>query len=304
MKYVHPLKQGDTIGIAAPASPFDRTKFTKGVRALENLGFKVFYRGDIFDQSRYLAGTDKRRADEFLELTSSRNISAIMFARGGYGSQRIIPMLDEKILREHPKPVIGFSDITALLNYLRQTCGTPTFYGPVLTQLGTIKEQDTFDGLLRALTTSGPLGDVSTPSLKVVKEGRAKGPIVGGCLTLINSSIGTPYELKTDNSILFIEEVNEKVYVIDRMLTQLNNSGLLGRTAGIIFGSIIPHKEEPYDPWPTIFEVLKDFKGPIVKGFPAGHIDNFTTIQMGAEMEIDATNPDVPRLTYTSGLFS
>jgi len=151
------LRVGDTIGVAAPASPFDRKKFIRGIHVLENLGFKTFYRSDIFDQSRYLAGTDSRRAQELGELFSNQEISAIMFARGGYGSQRIIPLLDAGFLSKHRKPVIGFSDITALLTYLRQSAGVPTFYGPVITLLGSTKSEMTGKSLLKAITAQEAL---------------------------------------------------------------------------------------------------------------------------------------------------
>lgn len=136
MTLARALKPGDTIGIAASSSPFDRALFTKGIHALEHLGFKPRHRRDIFDQNRYFAGSDGRRADEFMELLADKSIAAVMFARGGYGSQRVIPLLDEATIHAHQKPVIGFSDMTALLTFLQQSAQLPTFYGPVITQLG------------------------------------------------------------------------------------------------------------------------------------------------------------------------
>lgn len=303
MKQIMALKPGDTIGIAAPSSPFDRTKFMKGVHALRHLGFKVFYRDDIFDQNRYLAGTDKRRAEEFVSLLRDKDMAAVMFARGGYGSQRIIPLLDPKVIREHAKPVIGCSDLTSLLTFLRQVCNCPTFYGPVITQIGHSKEPVIVESLMRALTAKGPMGLMPMKEAHTIKQGEAKGPIVGGCLALINSSMGTPYELDTEGSILFIEERNEKVYVLDRMLTQLKNSGKIAVARGIIFGAIIPPKEEPYDPETMIRDVLGDFKGPIVTGFPAGHCDEFVTLPLGVDVEIRAPDGQMPSLNCVTGLF-
>lgn len=304
MGKVKALKPGDTIGIAAPSSPFDRTKFTKGVRVIERLGFRVNYRSDIFDQNRYLAGTDKRRADEFTELVKARDVQAVMFARGGYGSQRILPLLDAKILASHQKPVIGFSDLTALLTYLRQNCGFPTFYGPVLTELGGAKTSAAAEFLLRALTLKDALGSVSSRGVKTIKKGKASGPIVGGCLSLIVSSMGTPYELKTDGTILFIEEINEKVYALDRMLTQLKNSGTLKNVRGIIFGAIVSPPNEPYDVESMVKDVLADFGGPVLFGFPAGHTEDFVTLPMGAEVEIVAGGDFEPTVNYKTGLLS
>lgn len=298
------LRVGDTIGIAAPASPFDRKKFIRGIHVLENLGFKAFYRNDIFDQSRYLAGTDSRRAQELGELFSNQEISAIMFARGGYGSQRIIPLLDAGFLSKHRKPVIGFSDVTALLTYLRQSAGVPTFYGPVITLLGSTKSEMTGKSLLKAITAQGALGKISSEPAKTIKVGKASGKITGGCLTIINSSIGTPYELKFEDSILFIEDIGEKVYVLDRMLTQLKNCGALSKVKGIIFGSLIPPEQEPYDVKSMIEDVLRDFHGPVIMDFPAGHIDEFITLPLGADVTLDAQEKSPPTITYNSGILS
>lgn len=304
MKRPRALKLGDTIGIAAPSSPFDRTKFLKGIRALERLGFSTFYRHDIFDQNRYLAGTDERRAEEFADLVCNKSVAAVMFARGGYGSQRIIPLLDLQRLREHQKPIVGFSDITPLLTFLRQGAGFPTFYGPVITQLGRMKGALTGEALVRALTTPAPLGPVPTGAARIIRPGKATGPLVGGCLSLINSSLGTPYAIDARGAILLIEEVNEKVYVLDRMLTQLKNSGVLGQAAGIVFGSIVPPEDEPHDVEHMIRDVLTDFAGPVIFNFPAGHIDDFVSLPLGATVELEAPEGAPPTLCYTTGLLT
>lgn len=304
MKLSRALKKGDAIGVAAPSSPFDRAKFMKGVHALEKMGFSVHYRKDIFDQNRYLAGTDSRRAEELAELMLDKRIAAVMFARGGYGSQRIIPLIDAAAFAESGKPVVGFSDLTALLAFLRQRCNLPTFYGPVVTQLGTARGALTGEALFRALTTCGALGNMPMGKARTIKPGKASGPIVGGCLSLINSSLGTPYALEPVGSVLFIEEINEKVYVLDRMLTQLKNSGILREATGIVFGSILPPEDEPHDVEAMIRDVLSDFAGPIVMDFPAGHIDEFVTLPLGAEVSLDAEEGREPALEYTSGLLS
>jgi len=304
MKTLQALAEGDTIGIAASASPFDRKNFMKGIHVLERMGFKTLYGHDIFDQNRYLAGTDKRRAEEFTKLFLDRNVAAIMFARGGYGSQRIIPLLDRSILEKHSKPVIGFSDITALLTFLRQDAGVPTFYGPVMTGLGKAKTNVTGSALLKALTTSGALGSVPMGKACTIRAGRTTGRIVGGCLSLINSSMGTSYELETSGCILFIEEIGEKVYVLDRMLTQLKNSGKLSDISGIIFGSIIPPKEEPHDVKAMILDVLDNFNGPIICDYPAGHVDDFITLPLGVDVELAADDTGECSITYSSGLLT
>lgn len=298
------LKSGDTIGIAAPASPFDRKKFIKGIHVLEKLGFETFYRHDIFDQSRYLAGSDNRRTEELSELFSNKNISAIMFARGGYGSQRIIPLLDVSFLANHKKPVIGFSDVTALLAFLNQKAGMPTFYGPVITQLGAAEKETTADAFFKAITTGGPLGQVLSTGSKALKAGSASGKLIGGCLSLICSSMGTPYELDTEGSILFIEDAGEKVYVLDRMLTQLKNAGKFDGVGGVIFGSLIPPEDEPHDVEAMILDVLSDFTGPIMTNFPAGHVDEFITLPLNVAIDLDVPIGGEPSVTCTSGLLT
>ncbi|HPQ80606.1 MAG TPA: LD-carboxypeptidase [bacterium] len=304
MKRFKALEKGDTIGVAAPSSPFDRTRFMKGVRAIERMGFQVHHRSDIFDQNRYLAGTDARRAEELSELLCDKRVRAVMFARGGYGSQRIIPLLDSAILSECAKPVVGFSDLTALLAFLRQRCNLPTFYGPVVTQIGACGGGITALSLSRALTTAGPMGKMPMGKAKTINPGEASGPVVGGCLSLINSSLGTPYALEAGGAILFIEEINEKVYVLDRMLTQLKNSGMLRGVSGILFGSILPPKDEPHDIESMIRDVLSDFAGPVVMDYPAGHIEEFVTLPIGAEARLHAPEGAQPSLEYTSGLLS
>jgi muramoyltetrapeptide carboxypeptidase len=299
------LKPGDVVGIAASSSPFDRNLFLKGIRALERMGFTPFYRHDIFDQNRYFAGTDQRRADEFVELLANKDVAAIMFARGGYGSQRVIPLLDAQALAAHGKPVVGFSDMTALLAFLRQRAMLPTLYGPVVTQLGKEPSAATLTALQRALSTAGPLGPIPAAAAATMRPGTARGPLVGGCLSLINSSIGTPYALNAEGAILFLEDTGEKVYVIDRMLTQLKNAGLIARARGIIFGSMLPPEGDQADIDAMLRDVLADFEGPVVTRFPAGHVGDFVTLPLGVEAELTA--PDLalpPTLTFLQGLLS
>jgi len=303
MSTTRALKRGDTIGIAAPASPFDRSLFLKGAKTLEAMGFSVLYRKDIFDQNRYFAGTEKRRAQEFTELMADERVQAVMFARGGYGSQRVIPMLDSEEIAKHPKPVVGFSDITALLTFLRQGAGVPTFYGPVVTQLGRGASEATRESLLRSLTMGGALGAVETGEARTLKPGKAEGKLVGGCLTLINSSIGTPYELDTEGAVLFLEDVGEKVYALDRMLVQLKATGAIERCRAVIVGNIEPPKGETYDVESMLRDVLSEFRGPIVDRFPAGHSGDFMTLPLGTKVEINAEDVDgPPAIEFTEGL--
>ena len=174
----------------------------------------------------------------------------------------------------------------------------------MVTQLGRELHAMTMESLSKALTTAGPLGQISSADSHTMMPGEARGPLVGGCLSLINSSMGTPYELDTSGAVLFIEEVGEKVYVLDRMLTQLMNSGAISKAVGIIFGSLKLAEGEKHDVDAMLQDVLSDYPGPVVTNFPAGHSDEFVTLPLGASVELAAPADSPPRLTCTEGLLS
>lgn len=280
------LKKGDVIGIAAPASPFSRKKFERGVTALEEMGFRVFYHRHIFSKKNYLAGSDKRRAKELTALFRNKKVRAILYARGGYGSQRIIPLLNPTLLKKNRKPVIGFSDATALLIFLHQKGRVPVFYGPSLTQLGR-RNRFTLQHFQAVLSGPRKKRILSIGNCKVLKQGKARGRFAGGCLSLITSSIGTPYELKTDGAILFIEDTGERVYAVDRMLNQLKNGGKLKKVKGIVIGSLKPVRGEPHSMETMLRDILKNFRGPVVMHFPAGHTEKFVTLPLGVPAMLD-----------------
>lgn len=281
------LQKGDTIGIAAPASPFNKEWFQKGTDLLKKMGFEIHYREDIFSEERYLAGSDERRAEELIELFANPKIKAIFFARGGYGSQRVIPYLDMKRIRKNPKPTIGFSDLTALLTFLRQEGEIPTLYGPVMTQLGNKASERTKESLYWHLTQKKPLEPIPLEASQILKGGKTRGNLVGGCLSLITSSMGTSYELNTKNSILFFEDAGEKVYALDRMLTQLKNAGKFKNVKGIIIGTLEPKREEPHSMKAMLGKIFEDFSGPIITHFPAGHTEDFVSLPLGTSVTID-----------------
>ncbi|MDP2600156.1 MAG: LD-carboxypeptidase [Deltaproteobacteria bacterium] len=284
------LKAGDVIGIAAPSSPFDRNQFKHGVAELHKMGFEVWHRDDIFQQERYLAGSDERRAEELTELFTKKDVRAVMFARGGYGSQRIIKNLKIEIIKKHKKPVIGFSDITALLTFLMQEAQMPVFYGPVITQLGKNPSARTMESLKNCLMQGNPAPSIDLTHCHILKEGSAEAALTGGCLSLIASGIGTPYELQTKDSILFFEDTGEKVYALDRMLTHLKNAEKLSGVQGIIVGSLEPKEEEVHSIDGMLEDILKDFAGPVVTHFPAGHLDDFITLPLGVTVRLDTQN--------------
>lgn len=288
------LKNGATIGVAAASSTFSKEKFRRGVEVLRSLGFKVKYSNDITERKfGYLAGDDEARAEELSSMFSDPEVDAVMFARGGYGVQRIIPHIDFSGFRKNPKLIVGYSDLTALTSYVSSKLGVSCFYGPALAALADENEV-TVSSLYSALTSSKPLKPVKSKKLRVLKKGKATGNLAGGCLSIISSSIGTSYELKTNGSILFIEDVNERIYKYDRMLTHLKNSGLLDGVKGIVFGSMgLVENEKPEQLWSVISDLLSDFKGPVIAGLGSGHTSPFITLPLGVSCTIDASQPAI-----------
>lgn len=281
------LKPGDTIGIAASSSPFDAEEFHRGVKALESLGFKIYYRQDIFDKKHYLAGSDKRRADELLELLKNQDIKAIFFARGGYGMVRLLPFLDRAKIEKNPKIVLGYSDITSLLVHLHQQDGWVTFYGPVVAKDIWRLDELTKNSLYQAVTMTKPLGPFIFTETESLNDGTGEGVLTGGCLSLVVASLGTPYEIDTKDKILFLEDTNEKPYSVDRMLTQLVLAGKLKKTRGILFGNFVNAGEAAHFR-ETVLDVLRDFKGPILFNFPAGHGPVKITLPFGIQTRLTA----------------
>ena len=289
-----PLQKGDLIGIAAPASPFDPLEFKKGVQTIEKIGFHVYFREDIFSKQRYLAGSDERRAEELNELFANPQIKAICFARGGYGTQRIIPLLNRDLIQKNPKIVMGYSDITTLLIYLYERFSWVTFHGPVVAKgMGDSFQERGKESLFRALTDPRPLGEIRSEEMNYIKEGRGKGVLVGGCFSLILSNLKSSYELSFDEKILFLEDLNEPLYKIDRMLTQLRMSGKFSKVRGIIFGPLQGSDAKEKEICEVLLDVLKGIKVPVIYGFPSGHVENMVTIPFGVEVELDSKKGSV-----------
>lgn len=279
------LCRGDTIAVVAPSSWFDRALLFDGIATLKAAGFNIIHRDDLFAQQSYLAGSDDRRANEFLQYLQDPTVGAIMCARGGYGAQRIVPYLNLKKIKAAPKLVIGYSDVTVLLNLLHNERGWVTVYGPTIAKhLGTGAPPENLDWLLRTLTSTEPLGVLPLREAVVVRPGKAKGPIAGGCLTLVQMGIGTHYDVQTKGTILFLEDRGEKLYEIDRMLQHLKHAEKLKGVKGIVFGSMMLHPQDSakqQDLVPMLQDVLADFDGPIVANFPAGHTDPFVPLPLG-----------------------
>ncbi|MEI6633398.1 MAG: LD-carboxypeptidase [Chlamydiota bacterium] len=288
-----PIGKGDTIGIAAPASPFDREAFLRGVRAVENAGYRVEFGEGIFSRDGYLAGSDRRRADELMGLFADTRVKAIFCARGGYGSQRILPLLDPEPVRRDPKIFLGYSDITALHGFLGKACGLVTFHGPLVTEMGRMTPP-ALQALFSSLGDTAPWGALDAPGIETLRAGDAEGTISGGSLSVFCAMLGTPYAPETEGRILFFEDRGEKPYAVDRLFSTLRISGVLGAARGLLLGRFIPpagwdEGEERYQDEirRSAREAAEGYAFPILAGFPAGHFPGNTCFPLGVRLAVD-----------------
>jgi muramoyltetrapeptide carboxypeptidase len=279
------IQPGDTIGIVAPAGPFDLQTFFRGVRMIEDLGFKTFIPPGLFEKHRYLAGSDKHRVQLVNQLFADKSIDAIICARGGYGSMRILPMLDYGLIKNNPKIFIGFSDITILLSVLFKRCNLVTFHGPVVTSLADASEETKLS-LFRNVTSDSSL-EIRLAGGRTIKPGVAVGQVCGGNLTMLCHLVGTPFAPDFKNKILFLEDRGEAPYRIDRMLIHMALGGCFKGLSGIILGAF--EKCGPIeDVIKIIAELFEKYPVPILAGLDAGHGSHNLTIPMGISATLDA----------------
>ena len=286
------IKPGDTIGIVAPAGPFDRQTFLRGVRILEDMGFQIFIPPGLFEKNRYLAGSDNHRVQFVNQLFADTSVDAIICARGGYGSMRILPMLDYDAIQNNPKVFIGFSDITILLSVLVSRCNLVTFHGPVVTSLADASEK-TKSSFFSNVTSDSNL-EIKLIRGQTIIPGVATGEVCGGNLTMLCHLVGTPFTPDFENKILFLEDRGEAPYRIDRMLVHMALAGCFKGLSGIILGTF----EEcgPIeDVIKIVVEVFEKYSIPILAGLDAGHGRHNLTIPLGIEATLDA---DRHSLTY------
>ena len=279
------LRPGSVIGIAAPASPFKTEALNSGLDVLRAMGFEVVVPGGVFARLRHLAGTDAERAAVFTRLMLDERVDAVLCARGGYGCLRILPLLDYAALSARPKPLIGFSDVTALMAAIGQRCEVVTFHGPLVTTLASASDR-TRQSFCEAMMSAEPL-TYRLESATTLRAGTAAGPICGGNLTTLCHLVGTPFMPRLRGRILFLEDRGEAPYRIDRMLSHLKAAGCLRGVRGLLLGSF-----EDCGPAGEVLEIFddlfRDSDVPILAGFEAGHTDPNLTIPLGSKTILDA----------------
>jgi muramoyltetrapeptide carboxypeptidase len=301
------LEKGMTIGLIAPASaPGNEKSINAGIKILEDHGYNVKLARNAKAKKGFLAGTDRQRISDIHSMFKNKKIDAIACLRGGYGTPRLLKGIDYDLIKNNPKIFIGFSDITGLLVAFLKKSGIVTFHGPMVTSNYAHKKGRDYalGSLLKIVSNDEAFGSILPGSGikkgKAIQKGRATGILVGGNLSLLVTLLGTPFDFSTKKKILFIEEVGEDNYRVDRMLTQLLNAGKFNDAAGIAFGQFSGCVATPSpDNRPTqgIAEIIKDrTKGlniPVVSGLPFGH-DAFTaTLPVGIKATLDAEKSDL-----------
>lgn len=287
------LKPGDTLGIVAPASCFDRQAFDAGVRVLEAMGFETAIAASVYDQQGYLAGTDRQRADSVNQLFADPDIDGIICARGGYGAMRILSLLDADAIANHPKVFVGFSDITVLLSFLVERCGMVAFHGPTVTTLGSA-DPSTRQRCLTAVTQPLPLR-LSAATKQVIRSGSATGRLLCGNLTLFCHLTGTPFQPDFNGCILLIEDHGEALYRIDRMLTQMAMAGCFNGLCGLALGTFTDcGAAEAIHA--IVADRLEGLDIPMLAGFDVGHAARNMTLPVGLPVRLDTASAS---LTFT-----
>lgn len=269
------LEPGSRLAIVAPASSFPRQEFDDGIAEVERLGFVPVFDDSVFEKLSYVAGPAALRAEAVHRALVDPTIAGIIAVRGGFGSAHLLPLLDRSEVRRARKPIIGYSDITSLLAFVSTGCELVAFHGPTVAgRLGKGTGAYDRESLMNAVCRRQPMGELTAPAVETIKGGEVTGQLFGGTLAQLVASLGTPFAFSPpEGHVLFLDEVNERPYRLDRMVTQLRQSGVLARAAAVVVGEL-PGCDEPSG-HPTALSVITDlfgdFPGPVLAGFPSGH---------------------------------
>jgi len=283
---------GDTVGIVAPASNIKRELLDKGCEALRQLGYQPFYFDSILEQDLYFAGSPERRARELEEMFVRDDVRAILCARGGYGTNYLLGKLDPAKIVAHPKIFVGYSDITTLLTCFADSARFVTFHGPMVTKDFALPDGIDLESWTAAMSgMSGWETSADSGAFGLV-DGNAEGILYGGCLSILVASLGTPHEIRTSGTILFLEDVNAKPYQVDRMLMQLKLTGKLNEVRGLVFGEMLDcaqSNDQGYTLQEVVLRIVGEFGIPIAWGLRSGHVTrkNITLpIGVGASLSV------------------
>lgn len=302
-RFGKPLPEGGTIGVVAAASPYDsRSEVLRGIEWWEARGYRVKLGAGVWERDDYVAGDARARADDLNALFADPEVDVVQALQGGFGSAQMIPFLDFDVVAANPKPLVGFSDITALHVALRQKAGLATIYGNGLMGVGSPETTPFTTGRLLEVLRTGGAGDVprdpDDPWVRAVTGGRVTAPLVGGCLWLLMQTMGTPWEVELDGAILFFEDTHTPPYHVDGQLVQLQHAGKLEHVAGVVVGQM--EKSDwgdlrPVSDWArsrSLEDVLEERLGslgvPVLYGLPLGHTKHLAALPLGVTCTLDA----------------
>ena len=293
------LQPGDTVGIVAPASNVNPEQLEAGCAALRELGYKPFYFESILERDHYFAGSAVRRARELEEMFVRDEVRAIICARGGYGSNYLLDILDLKKIKAHPKIFVGYSDLTSLLTYFADSAGMITFHGPMVAKDFAHPGGVDPGSWERALHGSSEWTLELDSDVKSLAEGSTEGVLYGGCLSILVASLGTPYEIRTAGTILFVEDIAAKPFQIDRMLMQLKLAGKLADVQGIVFGEMLDctqnsSKDQGYTLEEIVLRIVGDLGVPVAYGLRSGHVSRRNvTLPFGVRAALNVATSEV-----------
>ncbi len=291
------LQPGDTIGVVTPASPMLPERLAKGITYLQQRGYNVVQGTHVHAVRGYLAGTDQERAEDLNRMFADPSVKAVICSRGGYGVSRLLERIDYQALAAGPKIFVGYSDLTALQLAIWRQIGLITFSGPmVAVEMGKGIHPFTEQHFWHTVTGAnlrGPFPHPEGQPLRCLRPGKARGRLLGGCLSLISPLMGTPFMPPLDGAILVLEDIDEEVYRIDRYFAQFRSAGIFDRIAGLVFGTFINWEpSEPDKPYLTLEQVIDDYVRdlpiPVAAGLAYGHGDAKVTLPLGVEVELDA----------------
>lgn len=288
------LQPGARIGVVCPAYWIEPERLDRAKGVFESLGYEIVLGSTTGLRHHKFAGTAAERADDLMSMFADASIDAIVCGRGGYGGNRVLPLLDYDLIRANPKIFVGFSDITGFHASIAQKTGLVTFHGPMLTTFGRQTIPYNVEIFQRVLSGEDDVTIESAPECpaRVLRPGVARGPLVGGNLSLVGERLGTPGQIDTRGAVLLLEEVDERLHAFDRMMWHLKEAGSLGGIAGLLLGELLEMKDTP-DPFgktaeEIVMEVCADYDFPVIANFPCGHGDCQATLPISHEVELHA----------------
>jgi len=283
-----PLAKGDLIGVVAPSYSPRPGWLKRGCHALERAGYRVALDQEILTQRRFSVSEDERRAENFMGMWLNPEVKAVIGGTGGYGAVRMLPHLEPEVFRRNPKIFVGYSDITALHLWLMRRANLRVFHGPTVDDLIPSARDPTMASLLACMTNPRPSMRIGRDIARSVRPGRATGRLVGGNLSLVQQTIGTPYEIDTRDAILFLEETRDPMSYVDERLVHLRAAGLLRGVKGVVFGQLSLDRSEEEEFENFLLDLVSDLDVPILTDFPAGHEVPNLTLPIGTEVELVA----------------